>query len=532
MASDREAIMNQNPNVTHVVAEEPGTLAVGIAHIGAKAAESSEESKLLMYGAQMHAQYKALDSKFRMDYADNPQDPQGLRDLAESRQQLAASYSDKISSFYTRKWQEKTADLASQSDISNEAWSVQQNYHNTINNTNTAMKTYLDMGNKDGQAFGATESTDGSNVMNFLTARQQLTDFAGPTLGKDKAGAILKNFDADYVKSFVSGVAENNPVKAEQLLEMPEIKQHFSTQDREDMTSQIARVKKMKDMQQSLSVTVNNSALTDIANDSQSTYYEKRAKIDQLDMAGAITPQAAAKARRVIKSSADLDTQTDTPVMAEIINQIYDLNATSTTNGDDYLRGVRNVQNQILDMQSTGKLTGPDAVKLNKQLTTLTSNKLASATQQVGNEFYSANQKFTQLPPEFRGEATRQLFYASDGKNFTPQQFDTAALSIIDNVNKQRRDHAQQVISATSKNDTDMLKELGYSSADVTATAKQHHVSEEEVIRQLRLKRLNREAQRAGKAPPAGDSSFTPAPLPNTPASPAEDGGADNGGDE
>lgn len=528
--ANREAILDQNPDVTNVVPQNPDALAAGIASVGAQAAEANEQSKLLVYGSQMHAQFKGLDAQFRMQYADTPNDPQGLKDLQAARQQISDNLGQNISSLYSRQWQDKTAELGAQSDATNEMWSVHQNYHNAINNTNTAMQNYLQLGNQDGKAYGASGQSDGAGVLNFLTARQQMESAVTPILGNDKAGAMLRNFNADYVKSFVAGVAETNPQQALSLINDPNVQAHFSTQDRDDMVQVIARVQKSQQLAQQLSVTKNNSQLGDVVNDPQADYYQKRAQIDQLDMAGSVTPAAAAQARRVIKSSADLDTQTDTPVMASLISRVYDLNASAATNGADYLRGVRDLQTEILQHQADGSLTAPDASKLNRQLTTLTSAKLASATQSVGNEFYEANQKFQALPPEFRGDATRQLFYAGDGKNFTAQQYGQAALGIIDNINAKRRSAAQQTIQQTSQSDAEMLKQIKATPADVTATAKKYNISEQEVINQLRQARLNKQGQkRPGKVTVSSSASDegdmparAPQPAPDSDLAPGE----------
>lgn len=486
---------NFDPDVltTNVVTKDvPSDFLMGIAKVGADAAEASEQSKLLRYGAQAHAAFKGLDAQYRMKFSDNPGSAEATQWLTEQRQQISDGLGNNISSLYQRQWQNKVTELGTSSDISNDMWSVHQNYHNAVNNTNVAMKTYLDVGNQDGQAYGVSPATDGGNVMNFLQARQSLTDSAQAYIGADKANAMLKNFDTDYAKSFVAGVAQSNPQKALQLLQMPEVQQHFTTQDQTDMIDVINRTQKAQKLAQSMQLTVNDSKLTDIVNDPQSTYYEKRAQIDQLDMQGVITPTAAAKSRRVIKSSEDLDTQTDTPAMAQVVNQIYDLNSNAQTNGDDYLRGVRNVQSQILDMQGNGQLTARDAIKLQNNVRTLTSAKLASATQQVGLEFYDANKKFDALPPEFRGDATRQLFYATDGKNMTPQQQQSTAMGIIDGINQNRRNSTLAAVRAATQGDGDMLKGLGATMDDVNATAQKYHIAPEEVLRQLRQSQLNK----------------------------------------
>lgn len=468
------------------------SVAQAVESIGATLADQSAQSKLLAQSAKAQVGFKQLDTQFRLKYADDPTNKEGLESLAEQRATLADSLGESIPSIYSREWQKKTTELSTSSDVSNELWTGHQQRLNTVTNVNSSIKTYLDAGNKDGQAFGASDAVDVGGALNYLNARQNIEQFGNPALGTAKTEALLKDFNKDYVKSFVSGVAESSPAKAVQLLNSPDIQQHFTTEERGDMISQIARVKKQQELSKQLTTTINDTGLTDVVNDENSTYYEKRAEIDRLDMSGAITPSAAAKARRVIKSTADLDSQTDTPVMATIINQIYDLNANSQSSSSDYLRGVQNVQEAILEKQANGELTAPDAGKLNKQLVTLTNKRLSDATQQVGNEFYEANQQFQVLPPEYRGDATRKLFYAADGKNFTKQQYKASAQTIVDDINNKRRAAALKVASDAGMNDTRFLKSIKATPDDVKATALKYHVSESEVMRQLRMRAANR----------------------------------------
>lgn len=485
--------LNFIPDVAPSTPELPdNSVANAIESVGTTLADQSAQSKLLSQSAKAQVGFKQLDAQFRMKYADDPTNKDGLQELAEQRAMLSDSLGEAIPSLYTRQWQNKTTELSTSSDVSNELWTAHQQRLNTVTNVNGSIKTYLDAGNKDGQAFGASDAVDVGGALNYINARQNIEQFGNPALGTAKTEALLKDFNKDYVKSFVSGVAETSPAKAVKLLESPDIQQHFTTEERGDMISQIARVKKQQALGKQLTTTINDTGLTDVVNDDNSTYYEKRAQIDRLDMAGAITPTAAAKARRVIKSTADLDSQTDTPVMASIINQIYDLNANSQSSSSDYLRGVQNVQEAILEKQADGQLTAPDAGKLNKQLVTLTNKRISDATQQVGNEFYEANQQFQVLPPEYRGDATRKLFYAADGKNFTKQQYKATAQTIVDDLNAKRRAAAMKIVNDSAKNDTKFLTSIKATPDDVKATALKYHVSEAEVMRQLRMRSANR----------------------------------------
>ena len=366
---------------------------------------------------------------------------------------------------------------------------------NAANNLQTGAQTYYDQANSAGRDFG-TNGGDINDALNYAHANQSLHQFADPVIGADRAGEFMKDFNTNYVKSFVAGVAENNPQQAAALLQEPAIAQHFTTQDIGDMGQLIEKTQKQQKLIQSIQTTKNDGALTDIVNDPNTSFYEKRVAIDKMDMEGTVSSKAASSARRVLTSQNDLDSQTDTPAMADVINKIYDLNANASSKPDDYLTGVRAVQNQVLELQANNQLTAKDAGNLNKEITNLTSSKLASATNTAGNEFYDANQSFNVLPPEYRGQATRALFYATNGQNMTPEQIKTQAGGVIDQINAQRRTQALTTVSRIGSDDT-LLKATGYSRSDVAETAQKYGISPDEVIQNLRAKY----AARPGSAP-------------------------------
>lgn len=507
--------LNFSPTVTNVTPLEPdtGTITNTIAAIGDKLAEQSSQSKLILNSANAQVGFKQLDAKFRQDYASDPTNPQGLSDLKAARQQLVTSLGTNVPTLVMRDFTNKTIELGEQSDAANELWAGKQQARNTVSNLQTSQETYWHAASTDGRAFGASNDMDLSTALNYVQANKTLSDGATPIIGSEKTGALLKNFNINYVKSFVAGVAEQNPQKAAALLNDDNIKQHFTAQDIGDMNDLIKRTQRQQQLNQSLQVVQGQSALPDLVNDPGTTYFEKRAAIDQLDMQGAISPKAAASARRVIKSSTDLDSQTDTPVMADIIKKVYDLNENSSLKQSEYLNGVKDLQENVMQMQDAGQLTGGDATKLNKEISTLTQKRMADATKSVGYQFGSANKQFDALPPQYRGQATRQLFYSSYGQNLSQDQLNNNASQIVDSINKQRRDDALSIIARTTNDDV-FLQATGYTRADVAATAQKRGLSPEQVIQALRSKYTKKQARpgRASRTAPEDGPEGTPAP--------------------
>lgn len=480
--------LNFDPTITSVTPETPEapTLADDAGQLAEKAAVMSASGKALAATATTQTAFRQLDSQFRLQNADNPTDPKAIQQLQQARQAVVDGQSQNVPAISMRDYTNKTIELGTQSDDLNAAWATKQQIRNSVNSLQTGRVTYLDQANQAGQQFAQSPDADVASALNYQQALTAMHQFSDPILGADKTGAFLKDFNTDYVKSFVAGVAQTSPQRAAALLQDPGISEHFTTQDIGDMAQVIQKTQKQQDLIQSLQVTKSNADLSDVVNDPNASYYQKRAAIDRMDMQGAVTPKAAAAARRVLTSSTDLDAQTDTPTMADIINKTYDLNASATTSPDDYLTGVKDIQQQVLDMQASNQLTAQDAKKLNNQITNLTQAKLSAATNSAGDEFYGANQQFNALPPEFRGQATRALFYASHGQNMTDTQLSTQANQIIDQINTQRRQKALQTVNQATLSDSDFVSKIGVTQDMVNHTAQKYGITPQQVIQQLR----------------------------------------------
>lgn len=482
--------LNFDPTVTKVTPELPDTvLPTAAVDLTDTIATQSASMKALNATAQTALAFRQLDSQFRQDAAGNPNDPQALADLQSKRAQVVSAMGQQVPAIASRDYMTHTIQLQESSDKMNELWGMHQQVRNAKSDLDTAEKTQLDMANAAGQQFGDDGANMGnlSSVLNFETAQGAIKQFVAPVIGAPRTDDYLKSFSANWVKSFVAGLAEKNPQAAAAMLEQPNIAEHFTTQDKGDMVDVIKKTERQQQLIQTLQTTKNDGGLADIINDPNSSYYDKRAAIDKMDAAGSVSPKAASAARRVIKSTMDADAQTDTPVMSDIVNKTYDLNANANSSADDYLNGVQNLHQRILEAQAQGQLTAPDATKLTKQVNELTSKKLADATNTAGMEQYDANKQFDVLPPEYRGQATRALFYAGSGQNWTPQQFKSQATQIIDQINQKRRAAALQTVNGIPQQDTDFLKTVPNATPDaIAATAKKYGISNQQVILQLR----------------------------------------------
>jgi len=472
--------------VTQVVAENPNTLLDAGVEIGQEIMRQSQEAKINESLSQAQLDLNAMQSQYQTDFEADPMG--GLTEYKKNRKAVFDKYAEGISPLYRRTWEDNARKIAQQNDATQQGWALKQTRVNTVNSINKSMKNNFLQANLDGQKFGGSDDGEISAFLNFENSKKSLMEWGSKNVGQETTEGMLENYENDYLKSFVSGVSDSNPQKAARLLEDEKIRTRFKSDEIDTMENVIKKNIKRQQIGK-LSEEVNNEdQLSELVLSDGGDYYTKRLQIDTMEMSGKISTTSAAKARRVLTSQKNVDALTNSDDMADIVNQMYDLNAMADTSSEDYLVGIRNVRDRILSDQAAGKLKPDDAKKLNSQLRTLTAQKTSQATTNAAMGFYDSNQKFSALPPEYRGAATRELFYKSHGQDFTPQQLDIEANKIIDNVKRGIRTETVKRLDNMKQPDVEFLKTKGYTMDDVAETAKIYGISEQQVIQRMKAR--------------------------------------------
>lgn len=196
---------------------------------------------------------------------------------------------------------------------------------------------------------------------------------------------------------------------------------------------------------------------------SNASFEEKQKYIDEQEFLGNISESFAAKARRNIKQfKPDAEkSESSAQSVSDIMAEAYDLNEGNLSK-KDYLIGIKNLRERILELQTSGDITTGDAAKLERQLTNATNKKVAEATKSVSFGYGEARKYIEQtLPPEQRAEAYRSIFYATadkdlSGMNKKQQQeiYMTAAREAVQGINSNNRSKALQVTRPAQIGDT------------------------------------------------------------------------------
>ena len=196
---------------------------------------------------------------------------------------------------------------------------------------------------------------------------------------------------------------------------------------------------------------------------SNASYDEKLKYINEQEFLGNISESFATQARRNIKQfrPGSEDYMSSAESISDIMERAYDLNV-SDISDSDYLKGIKNLREEINLAQERGDLSTKDAVKLNKQLANATNKRTAEATQEVASGFGAAKDYIDKaLPAQLRAEAYRSVFYATadkdvDNMNKTQQQqlYYNAAMQAVQGINTKNRNQALQISRPARIGDT------------------------------------------------------------------------------
>lgn len=487
--------------VTDIARPSGGQELQAVANIAMSLSNAASEAKINKNLSQAQLELNAYTRQFQID---NQADPMANKlDYDQGRQDILDKYGEEINPLHKNKWLTASRDLVARNDLSMQSWQFKQETQNAITDINDTMALNFQQSNINGQEYGKGEITELESIINFQDGYNRLLELGAKTVGEQSAKEQLKDYDKDSIKSFLTGVSSTNPEKAKELMLDDSITEKMTSDEKLEIENIIKKDEKRHSLAISYKQDANEQQILDSLNDVGKDYYTMRLNIDRAEISGDISTRFATQARRVLNSQKEVDAVTNNDVMAEIVTQMYDLNAIKEVSNDDYLVGLQNIKTKILQKQADGKLSRHDVLKLNNQMKTLTSQKVAQATNEIAYNFGRASEIFEQLPPEMRGQATRELFYATEGQDLSSPEYVIRAASIVDNINNVRRNTTLKKVKQLLVKEElpkekeekkmesvdELLGRFGYTNDDVKETALKYGMTEEQVIEKLRAKK-------------------------------------------
>lgn len=203
-----------------------------LAKVGGEVVQQHNDARLVEASSAARLDLSKMAIEHKLKYENDPFNAQGEQEFKSSANSIFQKYGASLSPLSKRAWQTTTQDLQSQILVDNQSWQYKQAATNTKNDIIKSTRNYLNQASVDGELFGGSDETAVASFTNYIGAQKQLTEFGAKYLGEETSTKLLDSFSQDWTKSFISGVAKQNPVKALQMLNNEEVK--ASVTDQED----------------------------------------------------------------------------------------------------------------------------------------------------------------------------------------------------------------------------------------------------------------------------------------------------------
>ena len=214
--------------VTSQVAKRPETALNVMADFGAEIARQNQEAKINEGLSQAQLDLTALKADYQTKFQSDPTG--GMEEYKVARQELLDSHGENISPLFKRQWNSLSAEVGSKDDVTQQAWAINQTQKNTVTSLQKSLKATLQQAYIDGQKFGEDPNSAVNSMVNYETQINQYKQFAENNLGAETAAPFFEGFNEDVLKMNLSGVMENNPLMALNLMDQEGIKNTFTDQ--------------------------------------------------------------------------------------------------------------------------------------------------------------------------------------------------------------------------------------------------------------------------------------------------------------
>lgn len=445
------------------------------------------KTETALANARLERQYNDNLNKTKVAFEKDPD--KGLESLESSFNDIDSNLSESFTTEEGRSMFKQTASVIRQKTLQNyDKWSTARKVSNTALNIQETLDNY------NSQAASAGVSGDFKQFANLFASSGDVVVAAQGVVPDSKLSEIDTSRRVDMSEAFTNGMLQSDPEQVLVTLDEGGFDKFLDTEQktklRKDADKAVIKKREEDTVRQLEIQTVSSADLVDLVNNTNLTNYDKERSILEQELAGNISPTFGSKLRQVIKSTKTVNAITKDNAMGDIITKMFDLNAISEINPQDYLIGMQNLREEILDMQSKGDLNQEDVNKLNNELTNKTSKKTAEATSFIGNYFPKVKDTFDeQLQPRFRFKAMRNFFYAVEGKDLPEDEYRKEALKVIDDINLERRNSALKAVKAPREelfNEKEFLKSINVTEEQIKFTMNKYGLTREQVIQRLR----------------------------------------------
>ena len=200
----------------HEVSEGIKQVGTGIANaIGTvqSVTEKANESKLANYQIDLSNKFMKINNDINTKYQSDPTNPQRNKELDEAFSLLAGQY--KVNPLVEGRWGEIKNDILNNYKTYNARWEMQQqqtNAQNDLKNGYEALNNQISMLGANGAKFDEVKLAYDNGISG-------LRNGATAVLGSEITENFLKDANHDFMTTYISSLATNNPLEAQRMLQ-------------------------------------------------------------------------------------------------------------------------------------------------------------------------------------------------------------------------------------------------------------------------------------------------------------------------
>lgn len=397
-------VINQVADTSNIEApdapKQPNAmLSVGI-DVATEILKQGQEAKITEGLSEAQLKLNALQNQYQMDYESDPMG--GLADYKLKRQEIFDEYGGQISPLFSRQWNDSVRKVSTRNDAVQQAWALKQTRVNTLNSLNKSIKNGLMQASADGMTFGKDETAEIGAFINMANVREQLESFGNKNLGTETTSQALDTFDEDYMKVFLSGVSETNPVKALRLMETDMVKDHFQDPQqymkmKDAVETRALNLDKINEQKEILDVMKDENNLLAKSAEKPITYAELQQEFSKGNYSQS-AQNFFMKLNGYSKGKDALSTSEKVQFKADLYDMLIDAGDAEDITSED----LSKYQAKIYEGMDRGALTQKEGVDyLNGLMTPVIANKEASLAQFESGKWnpFQDNIGFSQLQP-------------------------------------------------------------------------------------------------------------------------------------
>jgi hypothetical protein len=296
-------------------------------------------------------------NNMRLKYQGNPDSPEFKQAISGGLNDIFNRYGEDIDPMAKGEWNLTANKMTGAYDLSNNEWIIKQRADNAKLDIAENINANLKLARRAGSGGNWQ-----SGIEDFKNSYGQLFEYAQNNLGETDARKLLKDYEQQYMTSFINGMAESNPAAALKALEQPEVADMIGDEQAQKTIKQL--IKKQKALYD------HNNKVNQV-----NLEYNLSEKLDSLPASDALHLLEANEAnvstryykakRKALLSNLGITAETQADEASEIL---MDIDALNKEDAKEYYKGTQNILSDIEERYAEGHISAADRNRLIKQV--------------------------------------------------------------------------------------------------------------------------------------------------------------------